>query len=91
VSELEFCGHLIGEGKIRLLISKVKVIQNWPFLTNIYDVRVFISFINYYRRYIKGFSQIVTPLYDLIKKGDAEVRKKKYRPIQWNVIYQAAF
>lgn len=38
------------------------------------DIRIFISFMNYYRRFIKGFSQIVLPLTTLSKKEPGQAR-----------------
>ena len=35
---------------------------------NLTQLRAFLGLASYYRRFIKGFSQIATPLYDLLKK-----------------------
>jgi hypothetical protein len=38
------------------------------------DIRVFVGFINYYRRFIEGFSRIVLPLTSLTKKEPRQAR-----------------
>ena len=41
--------------------------KNWPEPTLRRDIQVFISFANFYRRFIQGFSKIATPLIFLFK------------------------
>jgi hypothetical protein len=71
--------------------DKVKAIQEWPIPRNVHEVRQFLGLASYYRRYIAGFSYITCPLNDLLVESDAELRKKRFRPIIWTVQCQAAF
>ncbi|KAA8632751.1 hypothetical protein SMACR_01061 [Sordaria macrospora] len=48
--------------------AKVKDIAEWPAPTSVTGVRGFLGFINFYRRFIKGFGGIAKPLNDLTKK-----------------------
>jgi transposase InsO family protein len=91
VQELDFCGHVVGHGKVRPMESKIKVIRDWPQPTNVHEVRSFLGLAAYYRRFIAGFSRISVPLYDLIKESDADVRKQKFRKIIWSAICEQAF
>ncbi|SLM34509.1 Reverse transcriptase domain [Lasallia pustulata] len=43
VEELEFCGYLVGYGRVRPLRSKIKIIVNWPTPTNVHEVRQFLG------------------------------------------------
>lgn len=49
--------------------AKVKVVQEYPIPKSVKDVRAFMGLTNYYRKFIKGFAQIASPLHDLTKKG----------------------
>lgn len=49
--------------------DKVKTIVDWETPTCVTDVQAFIGFANFYRRFIKDFSKIITPLVNLTKKG----------------------
>ncbi|XP_048232892.1 uncharacterized mitochondrial protein AtMg00860-like [Ricinus communis] len=69
--EVAFLGHIVGDGKLRMDGSKVKVIQDWEPPTKVTELRSFLGLVNYYRRFIKGYSSIATPLTDLLKKGRA--------------------
>lgn len=57
--------------------AKVKVVQEYPIPKSVKDVRAFMGLTNYYRKFIKGFAQIASPLHDLTKKGTAFYTLKK--------------
>ena len=49
--------------------KKVEAIKTWPILKKLVEVQEFIGFLNFYRRFIKGFSKIMRPLHHLMRKG----------------------
>ena len=63
-------------------------IVNWPQLKNITQVRSFLGFCNYYRKFIKGYAQIAKPLYQLIAGDNA---KKTMNEIEWTDHCEEAF
>jgi hypothetical protein len=67
------------------------MIRNWPKPTNVHEIRQFLNIASYYRRYIRDFAAIVILIFNLLKEGDAEIRKKKYRTITWTAFYETAF
>ena len=67
-SEIEYLGLLIREGQVGMDPGKVKAVADWPTPKNLKDVRGFIGFANFYRRFIKDFSKLACPLHDLTKK-----------------------
>ena len=81
-SEIEYLGLLISEGKLRMDPGKVAAVKDWPTPKNLKEVRGFIGFANFYRRFIKDFAKLARPLHDLTKK---EV------PFQWGPNQQQAF
>jgi hypothetical protein len=90
--EVEFCGHIVGSGVVKVLDQKVKVIRDWPVPKNVHEVRQFYGLANYYRRFIKHFAAIAAPLSELFKTVDKESDKRnKRRPIVWNTACQIAF
>jgi hypothetical protein len=47
---------------------KVAGVMEWPTPTTWKEVQSFLSFVNFYRRFIEGFSHHVKPLFKLMKK-----------------------
>ena len=87
--EVEFCGHIVGGGIVKVLDQKVKVIREWPVPKNVHEVRQFYGLANYYRRFVRNFGQIGAPLAALFKQENGD--KRKNRPIIWNTSHQFAF
>ena len=47
---------------------KLKGISDWPVPTTVKQVRAFLGFGNFYRRFIRKFSELALPLNNLLKK-----------------------
>ncbi|XP_017972548.1 PREDICTED: uncharacterized mitochondrial protein AtMg00860-like [Theobroma cacao] len=69
MQEIPFLGHIIGGGNIRMDLNKVKSILEWEPPTKVTKLRSFLGLANYYKRFVKGYSAITTPLTDMLKKG----------------------
>jgi hypothetical protein len=80
--KIKWLGMVIQEGKITMDPGKLKGIQDWPAPTTMKQVRGFLGFGNFYRRFIRGFSEIAQPLNDLLKKD---------RRFEWTKECQQAF
>ena len=89
--EVDFCGHIVGNGVVKVMQTKIKSIREWPQPKNVHEVRQFLGLAGYYRRFIKNFSLIALPLSELLKVGEENKRKHKYKPIPWNTAHQLAF
>ena len=61
-------GHKISSEGIEVDKAKVDVIANLPPPTNVKGVRSFLGHAGFYRRFIKDFSKIATPMNKLLEK-----------------------
>jgi len=64
-SQIKYLGLVISENKIEMDPVKVARVREWPTPENRTDVQAFIGFVNFYRRFIRDFSTIARPLFDL--------------------------
>jgi len=67
--EVEYLGVLISNGTVKMDPVKVQGIADWPTPQTVKDVRSFLGFCNFYRAFIKNFSDIAHPLNDLTCKN----------------------
>ncbi|CAM6101666.1 unnamed protein product [Calypogeia fissa] len=65
--QVEYLGHVIYPGGLGMQQTKVLAITLIPRPTDVSRIQAFVGLANYYRRYVKGFSQIMKPLTSLLK------------------------
>ena len=61
-------GYLISKEGVQPHPDNISKIKDWPIPTNVTDVRSILGMGNYYRHFIKGYSEIVQPLIELTKQ-----------------------
>ena len=59
---------IIEEGQISMDPIKLGGIKNWPIPTTVKQVRSFLGFGNFYRKFISHYSDLAQPLNNLTKK-----------------------
>ena len=67
--ELIYLGHIINENGIFPDPEKIKDVQKFPIPKTPKNIKQFLGLCGYYRRFIKNFSQIASPLNNLLKKN----------------------
>jgi len=68
VRKIGFLGVIIGPNGIEMEKEKVDGVLSWPEPRNMKNVRKFLGLANYYRRFIKDFTQVVRPMNMLMRK-----------------------
>jgi len=69
LTEMLYLGHIIGVDGVRVHEEKTRAIKEWLEPRNMTELQGFIGICTYYRKFVKGFSQLAAPLTDLTRKG----------------------
>ena len=77
VWKIGFLGVIIESNGIEIEKEKVDGVLSWPEPKNMKDVRKFLGFTNYYRRFIKDFTQVARPMNILMRKDVKQQWRKK--------------
>ncbi len=68
LKEISFLGHIVSAKGIKVDLSKIEVVLNWRPPKNITEIHSFLGLAGYYRRFVKGFSMLASPLTKLLRK-----------------------
>ena len=69
-TSVEYLGLIISEGELCMDPVKLKAVRKWPRLKTVKDIQKFLGFCNFYRHFVKNYSELARPLFDLTKKGE---------------------
>ncbi|MCO5547780.1 hypothetical protein L7F22_001232 [Adiantum nelumboides] len=69
MEEIHFLGHIFSKDGIRIDPATSRQSKTGPKPVNLHEVRSFLGLCSYYRRFIRFFAEIATPLHDLTCKS----------------------
>ena len=64
--EVHYLGHVISNKGVSTDPSKIDAVADWPQPTTVADLRSFLGFASYYRRFVEGFAKMAAPLHSLV-------------------------
>jgi len=67
-TSVDFLGYVIGQNGVSTDSRKIDKVVDWPTPTKLREVRSFLGLYSYYRRFVKGFSDLASPLHALTRK-----------------------
>lgn len=101
---VRYLGHVVSRNGVETDPGKITTLTSWPVPKNLKELRSFLGFAGYYRRFVKDYSSIVKPLNELTsgyppsqKRCKSSVRPQGYldpkEPFggRWSSACQTAF
>ena len=77
-TKVKYLGMIIKEGRISMDPVKLGGIRDWPVPTTVKQVRSFLGFGNFYRKFISHYSDLARPLNNLIKILNGPLNAKEH-------------
>ena len=74
---IKFLGHVVSSEGVETDPEKIEKVKNWPTPTNADELRSFLQFAGYYRRFIKDYSKIIRPLSEILPPTTTKRNTKK--------------
>ncbi|KAK1787247.1 hypothetical protein P4O66_002763 [Electrophorus voltai] len=69
---ISFLGFIVSHNTLCMDPAKVRAVESWPRPTSVHLVQHFLSFMNFYHRFIKNFSTVAAPLTVLTRKASGQ-------------------
>lgn len=66
-TSVRYLGHVVSEQGVETDPEKISALKSWPVPQTLKELRSFLGFAGYYRRFIQGYAEIAKPLNDLTK------------------------
>lgn len=87
-TSVKYLGHVIDAEGVHTDPSKVPALKEWPHPNNRKELKCFLRFAGYYRRFVEGYCKIAKPLNNLTagyvpprKRGKIYKREKIKTPV----------
>ena len=69
MKKVKYVGHIVSKDGVKPDPDKLSKVKNWPTPTNSEQLRQFLGFDGYYRKFIHNFAKIARPLIDIMAVG----------------------
>lgn len=79
---ISYLGHVISENGVATDPAKIAAVVSWPTPSNVKELRSFLGFSGFYRRFVKHYAIIAKPLTTLLKKHSL---------FHWTSVHETAF
>jgi hypothetical protein len=64
-TKIEYLGIIISRDEVEMDLVKISGVTDWPMPSNKKEVQSFVGFVNFYQRFIPGFSHHARALFNL--------------------------
>uniref|UniRef100_A0A3B1KDF0 Gypsy retrotransposon integrase-like protein 1 n=1 Tax=Astyanax mexicanus TaxID=7994 RepID=A0A3B1KDF0_ASTMX len=95
-TRVSYLGHVISESGVETDPEKIRAVVDWKRPTTVKEVRSFLGFASYYRRFVEGFAALAAPLHKLVGalQGSKKQPRSKMHSIvipHWDEVCETSF
>ena len=76
-SRVKYLGHVVSAEGVATDPAKTEAVSQWPTPRTLKDLRSFLGFASYYRRFVPGFAQTAVPLHKLVAEISEKGKNKR--------------
>ena len=87
MDKVVYLGHVLSKDGVQVDCDKIRKVQEFPVPNSQKQLKSFLGLCNYYRRFVNGYANIVSPLISLLKIE----KKGKFKDGDWTEKCQNAF
>ena len=75
--QINYSGHVVSKEGVSADPDNITAVTEWAQPTTVTEVRSFLGFVSYYRRFIPNFSKVAKPLNQLLQNLEGTPSQKK--------------
>ena len=89
---LFYLGHVVSSQGVEIDYDKIRAVIEWPIPRTVRDIKFFLGFTGFFRKYIQKYTEIAIPLTQALKGFKGLKRNTKYSPpVTWTEEMNASF
>lgn len=81
-TEVKYLGHWMSREGVATDPNKISAVSDWKQPSDVTEVRSFLGFCSYYRRFFKVFAQLAAPLHQLVANVIKAAKTSRRRPAE---------
>ncbi|KAK7925153.1 hypothetical protein WMY93_007463 [Mugilogobius chulae] len=91
--QVKYLGHVVSAEGVATDPDKISAVAKWKCPENVQELKSFLGFASYYRRFVPGFSQIAAPLNNLAAELSPKHKNSKKTTVKhlWTEVCDSAF
>ena len=89
--EVEFCGHILKQGKRSPAPGKLMALQKWELPRVVTELRGFLGLANYFSEYVDHYADMAGPLTSKLQLKRDEGKKGSQKVLKWHESEKEAF
>ena len=90
--EVKYLGHILSADGVKADPEKIRAVTNWVKPTTLQELRRFLGFASYYRRFVLNFAKLAAPLHKIVGQLSQLKKGKKVQIGKlWTEVQDEAF